>query len=66
MVNFVYDDSVKERIKEMDAVEVMKTFCPGGNALPGIDIDEDYNREVTILRFPDFVVEMHDNIVIVK
>jgi len=56
----------KEEIEKMTAAEIMEKYCPRGIPLPGIDCIQDYNREITILAFPAFFVEIHNNIVIVK
>ena len=54
-------------IKNMSANEIMEKFCPKGEPVEGVKLDQNYNLEITIIKFDDCEVNIHNNtIMIVK
>lgn len=52
-------------IKKMSAVELMGTFCPQGEAVSGIEINQDFDNEITTLLFDDKAIEICGSVVTV-
>jgi hypothetical protein len=56
----------RNEISKMTASEIIERFCPGGEAVEGVTVDQDYNREITTLWFEGFSVDIHNNTKVMK
>ena len=50
-----------KEIKSMSAIKLMKNFCDCGDAVDGVDIEQDFDNETTTIYFDNATVEINNS-----